>query len=257
MKILTRKEAQPYQNTSLKRGHVVFTSLIQYDSKILFLESHLKRLLRGADFLFPQEQWKEKQGEIASVVKNELADKKNHYLRLTIFDDQLVLETHLRENYSDNVKLTEALSRKTPDLKPSFLKKSCYLQADLELRQASEDGFDEILFLSYNNELTEASTSNIFVVTDENVIKTPPASSMVLEGITREKLSECLRRNNFKVFEETLTRSDIEKASEIWLTNAVKGIRFVSQFQNKNFSATGSVYEKVLTLFGRYGEKYE
>lgn len=257
MKILTREEALPYQNTSLKRGHVVFTSLIQFNSKILFLESHLERLLRGADFLYPERNWKSRKKDIEEAVKIELKEKKDHYLRLTIFDNKLVLESHLRENSPMTLKLIEASSIKAPDLKPSFLKQSNYLSADLEVKKAKEAGYDDVLFFDHNNELTEASSSNVFVVTEEMIVKTPRASSMVLEGITREKLSECLRRNHFSVSEEVITRGDLEKAREIWLTNAVKGLRFVSQFQNKNFSASGSAYEKASALFGRYGEKYE
>lgn len=257
MKILTHTEAQPYQNTSLKRGHVVFTSLIQFNSRVLFLEAHLDRLLRGADFLFPDGKWCGHKRQIKEVIAEELKQKQDQYLRFTIFGENLVIESHAREIDSDSVKLTEAVSKKAPGLKPAFLKQSNYLEVDLELQKARVSGFDDVVFFNHNNEVTEASTSNIFLVMDAKTIKTPPVSSMVLEGITREKLSECLRRNNFSVIEEALTRTDLEKAREIWLTNAVKGVRFVSQFQNRNFLAKNSVYEKVSALFGRYGENYE
>ncbi len=257
MKILTQEQAQPYQNTSLKRGHVVFTSLIQFQSRLLFLNSHLERLLRGAEFLFPGNDWTGKQKAIEDAIAVELSGKKDHYLRLTIFDENLIIESHVRGQFSATVKLVEAVSKKTPGLKPSYLKQSNYLESDLELQKAKDAGFEDVLFFSHNNEVTEASTSNIFIVTDGQTIITPPESSMVLAGITREKLSECLRRNQMTVKEKVVSREDLEKAREIWLTNAVRGLRFVSQFQNKTFEVKDSLYEKVTELFGRYGENYE
>lgn len=257
MKILNQDLAKNYQRPSLNRGHIVFTSLLKFQHKILFLDAHIERLLKGAHFLFPEYQWPQNYETIKAAVLQELKDAENASLRVTIFDDVLYFEKRAFELSSATLKMTSAIKLKTPGLLPAYLKHSNYLEIDLELTKARKLGFDDVLFFDYHQNAAEASTSNLFVVTALGDIKTPPACSYVLEGITRGKLSECLKKNGHQVVEQFISMTDLENATEIWLTNAVKGLRFVSQFQDKLFQIEGSQYEKIVGAFGRYGEKYE
>lgn len=258
MKILNQEQAKNYQIPSLNRGHIVFSSLIQFNQKILFLDAHIDRLLKGADFLFPQFNWKSKESSIHDAVINVLKNiHEDQYVRLTIFDDVLHIEKRAHEKSDENVKIEVAQTLKTPSLFPDYLKQSNYLLADLELRQAREKGFEDVLFFDVAGNVAEATSSNIFIVTAEGGILTNPTCSYILRGITREKLSECLKKNGMNVIEQAITREDLEKAREIWLTNSVKGLRFVSQFRDKKYSSKDSCYEKSLKFFGRYGENYE
>lgn len=63
-----------------------------------------------------------------------------------------------------------------------------------------------------------------------------------------------MQRNDFKIFERSISKSDLLNAREIWLTNSVKGIRFVDQFEELNFEKKDSLFEKAIKVFGRYGE---
>lgn len=255
MKILSNEMAQHYQISSLNRGHLIFTSLICKRGKIFFLDAHIERLLKGAQFLFPNREWslnhqKLKQ-HIVDMFKNESAD---FYLRVTLFDEVIHIEKRSIDHSSDNLKLTKAFKMKTPDLIPSYLKVSNYLVSDLELAKAKERGFDDVLYFDNNAHVTEASTSNVFIVTESGEIKTPKASSMVLEGIIRQNLLIKLKEMGFDFLEADISKAELEKAQEIWLTNSVKGIRFVSQFESQIFNRSGSTYDKVIAHFGRYGE---
>lgn len=257
MNILTHEQAKSCHYPALNRGHIVFTSLIQYGNKWLFLNEHLDRLCKGADFLFPDSKWSEKKGLILEAALKEVGKEENSYLRITVAGDTLWFEKKPRDQAVQKIKMSIAFKKATPGLKPAYLKQSNYLESDLELLQAQKNGFNEILFFDEQNFAAEASTSNIFIVTREGVIKTPPVCSYVLQGITREKLMKCLQKNGYPVKEVALDKSDLENAAEIWLTNAVKGIRFVSQFQEQTFKAENTVFEKAVNLFGRYGENDE
>jgi branched-subunit amino acid aminotransferase/4-amino-4-deoxychorismate lyase len=258
MKILSNEMAQHYQKSSLNRGHLVFTSFISQSGKILFLKDHIARLLKGADYLFPNEKWKNQQAELEQHVLDVFKkDQSDSYFRLTVFDDCVHLEKRALENNSETTTATIAFKRKTPGLAPDFLKISNYLESDLELARAKEQGFEDIFYLDQNERLTEASTSNIFVLGNNGVIKTPPTSSMVLLGITREKLIAKLKTMKLQVREATIDKGELEKAQEIWLTNSVKGIRFVSRFENTSFKRNHSTFDQLLLQFGRYGERYE
>lgn len=259
MKILSNEVSQHYQIASLKRGHSVFTSFISKNGKILFLDAHLGRLLSGADFLFPHVNWTRHFADLKQYVESEFSScreqrKKYGYFRLTIFDDSVHLELHDLMESIETVNLTTAQKMKTPGLTPSFLKLPDYVEADLELIAAKTRHFDDVAFFDHRAKLTEASSSNIFVVALDGRIMTPAPSSMVLDGILRKNLFNHLTKNKFEVLEMELSKSDLLNAKEIWLTNSVRGIRFVKQFENVFFEMNNSSFESVLKSFGRYGE---
>lgn len=262
MKILSNEMAQHYQIGSLQRGHLVFTSFISQNGKILFLESHLERLLKGADFLFPNNGWslcheKLKQYVEAEFKKIQENSSKESYIRLNISEDSVHLQKRNFEIYPDRLKLTTALKIKTPGLIPSYVKLSNYVESDLELVRAKFKSFDDVLYFDNQENITETTTSNVFIVNQEGKIMTPPSSSMILEGVTRRKLIEKLKDSGFDVEERAIAKSDLLKSQEIWLTNSVKGLRFVEQFENLNFEKKKSLFEKAVSIFGRYGELYE
>ncbi len=255
MKLIPDDVAKYYQINSLKRGHEVFTSLIIYGGRILFLEDHIKRLLQGADFLFPQIGWNHKHQQVTEVVINSCAEMVgNFYLRVTIFDDSIHLEKKVLEQGIDHLKLAVAQKRKSLGLNPAFLKSSNYLDADLEILLAKSRHFDDVLFLDTSEMVTEASSSNIFIVTADNKILTPPSSSMVLEGILKKNLIDMLPEFGLKVEEECFSRSTLFAANEIWLTNSVRGIRFVTQLEEKTFQRSNSHFNLIIKSFGIYGE---
>ncbi len=259
MKILTKELAQHYQIASLQRGYSVFTSFISQQGRILFLDSHLERLLMGADFLFPNADWTLNYEKLKQYIESEFhllssEAQKESYFRLTIFDDNIYLQHRELTASLISVKLTSALKIKTPGLLPPFVKLSNYVEADLELIRAKFKNFDDIVFFDHLQNITEASTSNIFIVASNGSILTPAPSSMILDGITRKKLFQKLQEKNYQIIESTITKTDLLNAKEIWLTNSVKGIRFVEQFENVNFEITNSLFEKITGVFGRYGE---
>jgi len=261
MKILSSEMAQHYQMNSLLRGHLVFTSFISFNGKMLFLDAHIERLLKGAEFLFPDCGWAQNFLKIKKFVETEFIKTKdqeagNFYFRLTIFDENIFLLRRPIETQacSESLKLMSALKIKGTGLIPPYLKVSNYLEADLELKRARLKNFDDIIFFDEKQNLTEASSSNVFIVNDEGVIITPVPSANILDGVTRKKLHEKLQILGFEIKEAEISKSDLLNAREIWLTNSVKGIRFVSQFEESFFEIKDSVFLKVIEVFGRYGE---
>lgn len=259
MKILSREMAQHYQISSLQRGHLIFTSFISYNGKILFLDSHLERLVKGADFLFPNAGWLQNFEKIKQYVEDVFKSSieyacNDFYFRLTIFDDCIHLQQRDFEIHSDSLKLMSALKVKTVGLIPSFVKVSNYIESDLELIRAKFKNYDDVLFFDNAQNITEASTSNIFIVTAVGSIITPPPSSIILDGVMRKKLLAKLRHHGFNVKEAPVSKSDLEKAQEIWLTNSVKGVRFVDQFEELMFDRNDSLFLRAVAAFGRYGE---
>lgn len=261
MKILSKEMAQHYQISSLMRGHLVFTSFISYNGKILFLKEHLERLLKGADFLFPNYGWSLHFEKLKQYVESEyhhlnlISSGEDHYFRLNISEDSVHLQSKVFVLNPETLKLTSALKIKTPGLVPSFVKLSNYVDSDLELVRAKFKNFDDVLFYDNFQNITETTTSNIFILNQKGEVMTPGPSSMVLGGVTRIKLIEKLKNLGMTVLESPISKTELLNSKEIWLTNSVKGLRFVLQFEEKVFEKKNSLFENVSAQFGRYGEK--
>jgi branched-subunit amino acid aminotransferase/4-amino-4-deoxychorismate lyase len=227
--------------------------MLFYEGKLLFFNDHLVRLIKGASFLFPLCDWQNHQRDIFDYVQSEVKklSKGNYYCRLTIVDDFFFMTIKEHVVSDRHVSLLKAIQVKTPSLRPSFLKLSQYADSFLELRQASLSHADDVLFFDNNNYVTEATTSNVFIVKINGEIVTPALSSMVLEGVLRSQLIQQLH-----AVETIITENDLLQAKEIWLTNSIKGIRLVNCYQHIPKIFKNSLYESTLEKFGRYGEKY-
>lgn len=251
MNILDNDNNQFLANSSLLRGEQVFTSLLFFQGKFLFLSEHLDRLVKGAAFLFPKYRWESHKNELKEHLLHKMKNYSgNFYCRLTIVDDYffVILKEHIPVETS--VKLIRALQIKTPNLRPSFLKLGQYADSFLELKRAEEMGAGEIVFFDQDSFATETSTSNIFVLLRSGKLVTPYLSSTVLDGILRSQLCKTLT-----VEEANITEEDLLSAREIWITNSIKGIRFISSYQDQQMTFENTVFLTVLEKLGRYGEK--
>jgi branched-subunit amino acid aminotransferase/4-amino-4-deoxychorismate lyase len=240
----------------MNRGIQTFTSFLSDKTQFIFLEDHLERLLKGADFLFPQLKWKDKKSEIAEFLKGEFLP--SQYYRLSVVEDTLLFLKKPHAPKEPYVQLANAQSTKVTSLIPSFVKNSNYLLAELELQEAKKKKCDDVIFFDQHQNVTEASTSNIFVSLDSDgkTILTPKTSSMVLEGVTRKKLIEFLKAKGFLVIEGDISKSELESSREIWLTNAIQGIRLVERYEKLNMFQDKTIYQSVCKDFGRFGEKF-
>jgi branched-chain amino acid aminotransferase len=103
------------------------------------------------------------------------------------------------------------------------LKCASYAENLLALDQARRAGFDETLFLNTAGELCEAATANVFIVSREGVLRTPPLASGCLAGVTRGVVLELAARHGIACEEVVLRRADLDAAEEVVLTAATRG----------------------------------
>lgn len=80
------------------------------------------------------------------------------------------------------------------------------------------EGFDDVVFVNEKNEICETTRHNIYIKKEGQLI-TPPLSSGLLPGVFRSKLLE-----EKKVLEQVITKEDLCKSSEIFLSNALTGL---------------------------------
>ena len=109
------------------------------------------------------------------------------------------------------------------------IKSTALLGNVLHFQQGYESNCDETILYNSNNELTEASACNAFIVKD-GVVITPPLDNQLLPGITRHIVLDILRKDGaIKVEERVVTMDEVNNADEVWITSSSKEIAPVTQ----------------------------
>ncbi len=112
-----------------------------------------------------------------------------------------------------------------------FIKAITLLPNLLLMQQAKSQGFDEVI-LSRGDTITEACSSNVFIIKD-GIVTTPPKSDNILGGITRELVLEILAKEKIPHREAEITQQQLFNADEVWLTSSTKEIAPVIEIDKK------------------------
>ena len=106
------------------------------------------------------------------------------------------------------------------------------LAYSLAREEARAAAADEVLLLSGEGEVIEGAVSNVFAVLGAEVA-TPPRSSGLLPGITRDfVLAQCALLG-IRVRAAALWRDELSLAREVFLTNSVQGIVPVATLEGR------------------------
>ncbi len=108
-----------------------------------------------------------------------------------------------------------------------------YVNSILAKREAVLAGYDEAILLDISGFVAEASGENIFLVNKKGIIKTPPLSSPILDGITRDSVLKILRDSGRQVEEVTVTRDALYIANEVFFTGTAAEITPVREVDDR------------------------
>jgi len=92
-----------------------------------------------------------------------------------------------------------------------------YLNSMLATTEARRGGYDEAILLTDDGYIADGPGENIFVVKG-GVIRTPPLSTSILAGITRDSVITIARDLGYVVEESSLIRPDLHLAEEVFMT---------------------------------------
>lgn len=101
-----------------------------------------------------------------------------------------------------------------------------------------------------NGEVTEATASNLFAVIG-GVIVTPPKSTRLLHGITRDVVVELAKANGLPIEERVLLAAELELADEIFISSSTMETWPVDRLDGKAIGngEPGLVWQKIDVLF--------
>lgn len=125
-----------------------------------------------------------------------------------------------------------------------------YLPRLLSMRDAQQRSCQESLWFNSDNLLAEAAFSNAFVVHDGRLL-TPPTSTPVLPGITRQAVIEVARAGSVDVAEAPIDINMLLAASEVFLTASVLEIMPVTAIEKHTVGdgAPGPTTGKLTKMF--------
>lgn len=96
----------------------------------------------------------------------------------------------------------------------------------------------------------EGASSNLFIVKD-GIIITPPLSSYILSGITREFILELAEQNNMLYREQQIAKAELEQADEIWISSSTREIYPITKLDGNNVGdgEVGPLWKKIIKLY--------
>jgi branched-chain amino acid aminotransferase len=141
--------------------------------------------------------------------------------------------------------------RMAPNTFPALAKAGAnYMNSQLIKMEALLDGYEEGIALNIRGHISEGSGENLFLIKDGEVL-TPPLSSSVLPGITRDSVIALFREMGVRVVEETIPRELLYIADEVFFTGSAAEVTPIRSIDKIPVGAgkRGPLTEKVQKAF--------
>ena len=267
-KIITENEPVLLaSNRSYRYGDGLFETMKIKDGNILLAANHFERLFGSLSLLkfdVPQLFNKEKlEKDVLHLCRKNKCVKLAR-VRLSVFrgngglyDDNKTLQ-YIIECWSLNESVNKINENGLvidiyPDGEKSCDKFSNLKSANFQLYSmaalfAKENKLNDSLVLNTFGRIADSTIANIFLIKAETII-TPSLKEGCINGVMRKYLLEKLKAedSSLQVEERSITISDVKNADEIFLTNAINGIRWVGQCSNSKYTNM-----KTIELYNRF-----
>jgi len=224
-------------------GDGVYETLRAYRGRVFKLADHLARLERSASRI--QLHLPAGPERLADLVRETLSRNllQEAYLRITVsrgageigLDPALCkaptlviiakpFQPYPESIYAEGVAVILARTRRNlPEALPPQVKSLNFLNNILAKMEAKAAGAHEALMLNHRGDVTEGTTSNVFVV-QEGRLRTPSVECGILDGITRELVLQLASELNIPSEEARLSIADLLRAEECFLTNTTQEV---------------------------------
>ena len=239
-------------NRGFKYGDGIFETIKVVHKKVIFWEDHYFRLMASMRMLrmkIPMEftlEFLEK--EILKTV-GVLEDASTFRVRLNVFrkDGGLYTPKTNAINYLIEASESNYQTKGTYEIDIfkdfynysgllSTIKTNNRMLNTLASIYANENDLDNCILVNERKGVVEVANANIFIVKD-NVVKTPALTEGCIKGIVRSKVIDILTKNkDFTIEEVVISPFEIQKADEVFITNAIMGIQAVTKYKKKSFN---------------------
>lgn len=240
-------------NRAFRYGDGIFESIRFANGIPLWMQYHWERLTRSLKVLqisIP-ESWDE--GFFSNQIillcqKNQFV---NARIRLNIFrqdggfykpevnDGSFLIEAspiqHPQYQLNEKGVLLETYTQITKSRNIlSALKTNNALPNVMAANYAKSKNADDAILLNDSGNIAEATSSNIFIVKNGKYY-TPSIEEACVDGVMRRVIMEMAAIHQIQMYDCALSLNDLLDADEIFLTNAICGMKWVLGFKNKRY----------------------
>ncbi len=256
-------------------GDGVFEGIRVYNRRVFRLDAHLERLYRSAKAIWltpPFDKAEMKRAIESTVAANQL---ENGYIR-AIFSRGFgdlgldprkcpkpttviiadVIKLYPPEVYEEGMEcITVATRRSRPDSLNPAIKSLNYLNNILAKIECIRAGVPECIMLNDRGLVAECSGDNIFIVHEDMrgrlELRTPPVSSGILEGITRDAVMELAEKLGIPCVEKEMSLFDLYAAKEAFLTGTAAEVVPVTKLDMREIGAgkPGEITQKLMAAY--------
>lgn len=251
-------------------GDGVYETMRAYRGRVFHLNDHLMRLERSASLIHLELPTSRE--ELAARIqealdKNQLQDA---YLRVTVsrgpgeigLDPALCayptlviiarpFQAYPEWFYTDGVAAIVAKTeRNSQAALPPQVKSLNFLNNILAKMEAKAAGAQEAFMFNHRGELTEGTTSNIFLV-QAGLLRTPALECGLLDGITRGVVLGLARNAEIPTEEARLKPADLAAAEECFVTNTTQEVLPVTRLDGRSIGngRPGGITRRLHELF--------
>lgn len=230
-------------------GQCVFETIAISNGKPCLLDSHLDRLCYGAKVLNIEVDRAVVAGEVLSLATS--LDKaivrvnvtmgeggrgyqnpsKQKTTRIVSLHDY---PAHDKRYWSEGVMLGLAEVRLSKQPSLAGIKHGNRLEQIIARSQWKED-WQEALLLDSDDQVIEATQSNIFLIKNNKLV-TPSLDASGVAGVMRQCVINEAKDNGFDVLIKPVSVDEVMRADEVFLTNSVIGIWPVNEFNQMKYN---------------------
>jgi branched-chain amino acid aminotransferase len=130
----------------------------------------------------------------------------------------------------------------------SLLKSNNYLGYTMAALWAKEHHLNDAILLNPQGNIADATIANVFIINNGTII-TPALSEGPVSGVMRRYMLKQLQERGYEVKEGIVSVDDLANASEVFLTNAIYGMRWVKQCGKNAYShqLVPHLYKEILS----------
>tara|TARA_R110002073_G_scaffold72537_1_gene177074 strand:+ start:34990 stop:35817 length:828 start_codon:yes stop_codon:yes gene_type:complete len=256
-------------NRAFKYGDGLFETIKVAHNKVLFVEDHYFRLMASTRMLRMQMAMDFTLEFFETEILKTLTalDLKDARVRFTVVRKEGGLYTP-KDNYTDFLIEANPLNVTIQENYEVELFKDHYVYAGMLSNLKSnnrlinivasifkaENEYDNCILINEKKQVAEAINGNIFLV-NGNTITTPALTEGCIKGVIRKKLIEIIKKDpNLSIEETEISPFELQKADEVFITNAIVGIQPVTKYRRKEYQvATSNELHKKLKALALLG----
>ena len=266
---------------SLQRGSLIFDYLSVHETPrgpaIFRLRDHVERLLRSAELVgLPLRMSADEIGEAVALTVR--ANPGSTAVKVSAFigstevdvvpaDDRVNLAVAAYDPIADIAAHKpggpppakaalriwiekERRNRRRDIIAPQAKVAANYVSPMAAKWEARRQGYDDVLLVDEDGYIAEGPTTNVFCFDADGTLRTPPDRNVLL-GVTRSTAIELAKDQGTEVREDVVTREDLLRAREVFVTGTATGICPVVEIDGQRI-VDGAPGPKTLALQERF-----